>query len=211
MAPSSSDEPSAQPVGEDKQRATVTRLLREWQAGEDGAFDALLPMVYAELRRLARSALRKERAGHTLQTTALVHEAYLRLAGSDSGPDTRRRFMGVAANVMRRVLVDHARRRKSKKRGGDEPALRVDTLEPLLAAPSGERDIVDIIELDEALERLLKEDERSGRAVELHYFGGLSYPEVAAALGVSEATVDRDLRFARAWLYRQLETGGKAP
>ena len=119
--------------------------------------------------------------------------------------------MGVAANVMRRVLVDHARRRKSKKRGGDEPALRIDTLEPLLAAPSGERDIVDIIELDEALERLFKEDERSGRAVELHYFGGLSYPEVAAALGVSEATVDRDLRFARAWLYRQLETREKAP
>ncbi len=203
MTPSPSDEPP--PVADADQQATVTRLLREWQAGEEGAFHALLPMVYGELRRLARSALRRERAGHTLQTTALVHEAYLRLAGSDSGPDTRRRFMGVAANVMRRVLVDHARRRKSKKRGGDMAPLRLDTLEPLLAAPSGERDLIDIIVLDEALEELMEQDERPGRAVELHYFGGLSYAEVAEALDVSEATVDRDLRFARAWLYRKLD------
>lgn len=179
----------------------VTRLILAWKDGRSEAFDELLPLVYAELRRLASQALRGEASGHTLRTTALVHEAYLRLVGADVDWVGSRHFMRVAARAMRRVLVDHARRRRSEKRGGGAVALGLDTLEAVLPAASRPDDVID---LDEALERLLALEERKGRAVELHYFGGLSYEEVAEALEVSAATVHRDLRMARAWLYKEL-------
>jgi RNA polymerase sigma factor (TIGR02999 family) len=183
----------------------VTRLLVAWREGDRAALDDLLPLVYAELQRQARFALRREAEGHTLQTTALVHEAYLRLVGADLEWEGSRHFMRVASRAMRRVLVDHARGRLSRKRGGGEPALGLDTLEGIIPAASRSEDL---IELDEALERLLALDERTGRAVELHYFGGLSYDEIANALEVSPATVHRDLRFGRAWLYKELQGDG---
>ena len=178
----------------------VTQLLVAWQSGEETALDDLLPIVYAELRRLASSALRGEARGHTLQTTALVHEAYVRLVGSDVAWEGSGHFMRVAARAMRRVLVDHARKRKSGKRGAGVAAIDLDSLEGVLP---GDARPDEILELDEALERLIALEERKGRAVELHYFGGLSYEEVAEALDVSPATVHRDLRMARAWLLKE--------
>ena len=179
----------------------MTQLLVAWQNGEENALDALLPIVYAELRRLASSALRREGRGHTLQTTALVHEAYVRLVGSDVAWEGSGHFMRVASRAMRRVLVDHARKRRASKRGGGAAPLDLDSLEGGLP---GDAPPEEIIELDEALERLIALEERKGRAVELHYFGGLSYEEVAEALDVSTATVHRDLRMARAWLLKEL-------
>ena len=179
----------------------VSALLLDWSEGREEALDDLLPLVYGELRRVARFALRREAAGHTLRTTALVHEAYLRLVGTDLEWDGARHFMRVAARAMRRVLVDHARKRRSQTRGGGVRPLGLDTLEGILP-DEGRPEAV--IELDEALERLIALEERKGRVIELYYFGGLSYDEVAAALGISAATVHRDLRMARAWLYKEL-------
>lgn len=179
----------------------VTRLLLDWRDGHEEAFDQLLPLVYDELRRLASRALTGEAEGHTLRTTALVHEAYVRLVGTDVAWEGSRHFMRVAARAMRRVLVDHARARKSKKRGGGKAAYPLDSLEGVLPGSARPEDVLD---LDEALERLIALEERKGRAVELHYFGGLSYDEVAEALDISAATVHRDLRMARAWLYKEL-------
>lgn len=187
--------PSPAPPGE------VTRLLEAWKNGRERAFDDLVPLVYDELRRLARSAMRGEREGHTLRTTALVHEAYMRLVGTDVAWGGSGHFMRVAARAMRRILVDHARRRRRQKRGDGAEAVGLDTLEEFLPADS-RPDAV--LELDEALGRLAKLEERKAQAVELHYFGGLSYEEVADALEVSPATVHRDLRMARAWLYKEL-------
>lgn len=179
----------------------VTRLLLAWKDGEQEAFDDLIPLVYDELHVLASRSLRGEAAGHTLRTTALVHEAYVRLVGADVDWHGSRHFMRVAARAMRRVLVDHARKRASKKRGSGASPLSLDTLERILPADARPPEL---LELDEALERLFTLHERKGRAVELHYFGGLSYDEVADALEVSPATVHRDLRMARAWLYKEL-------
>ncbi len=194
------------PDGDSEGRAAaprdVTRLLVAWSGGEEEALDSLMPLVYSELRRLASRALRGERAGHTLQTTALVHEAYVRLVGADVDWEGSRHFMRVAARAMRRVLVDHARRRQSQKRGSGAAPIDLDSLEGVLP---GEGRPEDVLELDEALERLIALEERKGRAVELHYFGGLSYEEIAVALDVSPATVHRDLRMARAWLYKELQ------
>jgi len=184
----------------------VTQLLRDWEAGEDGAFDALIPLVYDELRRMASLALRAEGQGHTLRTTALVSEAYLRLVSADVHWDGSRHFMRVAARAMRRVLVDHARRRLRKKRGDGVHPVGLDTLEPFLADP-GRPEI--LLDLDEALDGLMALDERKGRVIELHYFGGLSYDEVARALDISPATVHRDLRMARAWLAKELSDDGR--
>lgn len=166
------------------------------------AFDELLPLVYDELRVLARRTLRGEAEGHTLRTTALVHEAYVRLVGADVDWQGSGHFMRVAARAMRRVLVDHARKRMSKKRGSGASPVSLDTLEGILPVDAPPKELLD---LDEALERLFTLDERKGRAVELHYFGGLSYDEVGEALDVSPATVHRDLRMARAWLYKELQ------
>ena len=186
---------------QDPPKSDVTRLLIDWRDGDGDAFDKLLPLVYEELRGLARRALRGEAAGHTLRTTALVHEAYVRLVGTEVEWEGSGHFMRVAARAMRRVLVDHARARKSQKRGGGAPAIALDMLSGVL--PDASRPD-DVIELDEALERLIALEERKGRAIELHYFGGLSYEEVAEALEVSPATVHRDMRMAKAWLFKEL-------
>lgn len=177
----------------------VGRLLREWRAGNQSSLDQLMPVVYEELHAIARRQLRGERSGVTLQTTALLHEAYLRLAASDVPWEDRRHFFAVAARTMRRVLVDHARARGRVKRGG---GVRMVTLDSQLA-PAADA-TVDIAALDEALERLSSLDERKARIVELHYFGGLSYDETAEALAISPATVHRELRLAKAWLFREL-------
>jgi RNA polymerase sigma factor (TIGR02999 family) len=177
----------------------VSPLLRAWHAGDEGALEQLMPLVYEELHRLARRYLRSERTDHTLQTTALLHEAYLRLAGTDIDWDGRVHFLAVAAQTMRRILVDHGRARNREKRGGG--AVRITLEEGLAAAP--ERGI-DVVALDEALDRLSTLDPRKGRIVEAFYFGGLTYEETAQAVGISPATVHRELRLARAWLYNEL-------
>lgn len=179
----------------------ATRLIQAWQNGDESALEELLPLVYGELQRLAHHALQRESVGHTLQTTALVHEAYVRLVRADVNWEGSGHFFGVAARAMRRVLVDHARKRSSLKRGEAPQPVALDSVEGLLV---GESRTDDLLDLDEALDRLLALDERKGRAIELHYFAGLSYDDIAEALEVSPATVHRDLRLARAWLYKEL-------
>lgn len=179
----------------------VTLLLARWAKGNEEALDELTPLVYKQLRQLAASYLRKERLGHTLQPTALVHEAYLRLV-DQSSPNWQNRshFYGVAARLMRQILVDHARRRQAGKRAG----LKV----PLEQAVSFQRDRSrDLVALDMGLTALEKVDPRKCRAVELRYFGGLSTEEIAQALEVSANTVLRDLRMAEAWLHEEMRSG----
>jgi RNA polymerase sigma factor (TIGR02999 family) len=177
----------------------VSRLLLAWRRGDATALERLLPLVYDELHGIARRQMRGERPDHTLQTTALIHEAYLRLCGADVTWEGRVHFLAVAAQTMRRILVDHARARSRVKRGGGVDAVTLDEA----LAPSPERP-PDVVALDEAIGQLSALDERKARVVELHYFGGLTYDETAAALGVSAATVDRELRLAKAWLHQQL-------
>lgn len=176
----------------------VTRMLREWSAGDPSAADRLLPVVYGELHRLAASYLKRERTGHTLQPTALVNEAWLKLAGQGSPWQNRAHFLGIAAQAMRRILVDHARRKSAQKRGED--GLRV-TLADVAAKENNE---VDLVHLDVALEKLAALDERQARMVTMRFFAGLTVEETAEALGVSEKTVKRDWAAARAWLRREL-------
>jgi len=187
--------------------ADVTGLLAAWGAGDRAALDALLPLVYDELRRQARSALRGEGAGHTLQPTALVHEAYLRLADGRPGPwRSRGEFFGIAARCMRQVLVDAARTRQAAKRGGGAHAVTLGDADALAAgAAGGEVAGVDVLALDAALERLAALDPDQARLVELRYFAGLTIDDTAAALGVSPATVSREWSVARRWLRRALE------
>ncbi len=177
----------------------VTRMLREWSAGDPSAADRLLPVVYGELRRLAAACLRRERSGHTLQPTALVNEAWLRLADQSTPWQNRAHFLGVAAGAMRRILVDHARRRQAKKRGGE--VLRVTLTDGVAAGPGNE---LDLVRLDEALERLAALDERQARMVTMRFFAGLTVEETAEALDVSEKTVKRDWAAAKAFLLREL-------
>lgn len=180
----------------------VTDLLCAWGAGETGASEELVPLVYAELRRQARRVLRREGEGHTLQPTALVHEAWLRLDGQhDARWESREQFFAVAATMMRRVLVDHARARRARKRGGGGAQV---TLGEAAHAVATAED-VDVLALDDALGRLATIDPRKARLVELRYFAGLTMPEAAAALGVSLATVGREWAVARMWLRRELE------
>ena len=185
------------------ERRTATVLLQAWRGGDRDALDRLLPAVYGELSGLARRALQAERTDHTLQTRALVHEAYIRLVDADISFQDRAHFMAVAARTMRRVLVDHARARRRDKRGGG--AVRIDLDKVEIAAPDTRLDILD---LHDALERLAAFDSRKSAIVELHFFGGLSYDETAEAVGVSAATVDRELRMAKAWL--KVELGATA-
>jgi RNA polymerase sigma factor (TIGR02999 family) len=181
---------------------SVTELLHAWRAGDAGAGDALVPLVYAELRRQAQRALRREGEGHTLQATALVHEAWLRLDGQhDARWESRTQFLAVAAQMMRRVLVDHARTRRALKRGGGGTQVTLGHAGNA-AAPS---DQVDVLALDDALARLAVIDPRKARLVELRYFAGMSIPEAATALGISQATVGREWAVARMWLRRELE------
>ena len=181
----------------------VTELLQAWGAGDARAPEALVPLVYAELRRQAKRALRREGEGHTLQATALVHEAWLRLDGQhDARWESRTQFLAVAAQMMRRVLVDHARTRRALKRGGGETHVTLGGASNAAALP----DTVDVLALDDALARLATLDPRKARLVELRYFAGMSIPEAATALGISVATVGREWAVARMWLRRELES-----
>lgn len=179
----------------------ITEMLREWSDGKQEALDALLPLVYDELHRQAASFLRRERVGHTLQTTALIHEAYLKLIDQRMvNWQNRAHFFGVAAQAMRRILVDYAKARHREKRGGSNEDL---PLEAITLVMSGERSI-DLEALDEALTRLSMMDERQARIVELRYFSGLSIEETAEALRISTATVKTDWKSAKAWLHQEI-------
>jgi RNA polymerase sigma-70 factor (ECF subfamily) len=179
----------------------VTQLLLEWGAGDRDALDRLLPVVFDELRRLAHSYLRRERADHTLQPTALVNEAYLRLVDQRGFTwQNRAQFFGIAANLMRQILVDHARKRAAEKRGGSDKR-RLSLTQAGLVAHEPE---VDVLALDEALGRLNEFDPQQARVVELKFFAGLTIEETAEVLNVSHATVEREWKLARAWLRREL-------
>jgi RNA polymerase sigma factor (TIGR02999 family) len=185
---------------------SVTQLLIRWKTGDSSALETLLPLVYAELHKIARGYLASERPDHTLQTTALVHEAYLRLVDQSPGKgaiENRAHFLGIAARLMRQILVDHARARLAEKRGAgciitlEEPGYVVNNQAP------------DVIALDDALTELARLDERQARIVELRFYAGLSIEEVALALHISPATVKRDWTAARLWLYRELNRGSR--
>jgi RNA polymerase sigma factor (TIGR02999 family) len=189
------DEPLASPH-------RVTQLLTEWSHGEDAALAELTPLVYEELRRIAHRHMGGQRPGHTLQTTALVNEAYLRLT-DQTNPNwqSRAHFFAVAARAMRQIVVDYARSQRSQKRGGG--ALKVELDEAAIVSPEQSKEIVD---LHEALERLAALDSRKAQVVELKYFGGLNYDEMAEVLKISRVTVRRDWEFARAWLHTELHS-----
>ncbi|MEK6703320.1 MAG: sigma-70 family RNA polymerase sigma factor [Planctomycetota bacterium] len=181
----------------------VTGLLKRLSDGDSRAVDVLLPVIYDQLRGLAGSFLRRESPGHTLQTTALVHEAYLKLVGQDQAKyDGRAHFFAVAAQAMRRILVNHARDGNRLKRGGGMRRVELD--ESAIVGPAED---MDLVALDESLVRLAELDERKARTVEMRFFAGMSIEETASALGVAPATVKRDWDFARAWLYRDLSRG----
>lgn len=182
------------------QRTEITRLLEAWSGGDRQALDSLTPHIYEELRQLAERYMRNEKPGHTLQPTALVHEAYERLIDVDLPWRNRAHFLGVAAQVMRRILVDHARSRNARKRGVDYSRVSLDdALE--LAAESDEL----VLGLDDALAKLGRFDELKSRILEMRFFGGLTYDQAAAALDISPATLDRELRLAKAWLKHELQ------
>jgi len=178
------------------QPANFTQLLTDWRDGNPQALERLTPLVYDELRRLARNYMRGERGGHTLQATAVVHEAFLRLIGGNVELQDREHFFALASRLMRRVLVDHAKSRSRAKRnaGGREPE------QEQKVAVAG----FDVVALDEALESLQQMEPRLARAIELYYFGGLTYDQIAAATGASAATVHRDIRLGRAWLLEEI-------
>jgi len=177
----------------------LTMLLRQWKNGNEEALDQLMPLVYNELRRLAGRYLSGERPGHTLRATELVHETYMRLIGAEIDWQDRAHFYAVAARVIRRILVDHANSRNYRKRGGDVERVPLD--ESLVIGAEAPEIIVN---LDEALRRLAVVDSRKSDIVQCLYFGGMTYDETAAALNISAATVDRELRIAKAWLHREL-------
>ena len=183
-------------------RSDVTELLHAHAAGEPGALEELLPRVYDELRRIARGRLRRERTGHTLDPTDVVHEAFIKLLPLDRVDwKSRAHFFAVASRAMRNVLVDHAVRRQAVKRGGGRSAVTLDEL-----VETGPLPLDELVALGDALATLERLDERQARVVECRFFGGLSLEETAAALGISPATVSRDWTFARAWLHRALST-----
>lgn len=188
-----------------KNRQAVTRLLSAWRAGDTSALQQLTPLVYEELRLLARRYMRRERTSHTLQATAVVHEAFVRMVDMEIAWQDRNHFYAVAATLMRRILVDHAKSKSRNKRGGDAQICSLEVPDvstaTTLSAGNGTYDVLDI---DEALQQLNKVDERLAQTIELHYFGGLTCPEIAIATNVSEATVNRDLRLAKAWMLKEL-------
>jgi RNA polymerase sigma factor (TIGR02999 family) len=179
--------------------AQVTDLLVAWSEGDKAAYDQLVPLVYDELHRLAHRYMSGERSGHTLQTTALVDEAYLRLVDQKVHWQNRSHFFAIAAQVMRRILVDYARQRHYAKRGGGAQKVELDEAMLMARERSAE-----LIALDDALKRLAEFDERKSRVVELRFFGGLTVDEIAKVLGISPNTVDRDWSTARAWLYKEV-------
>jgi RNA polymerase sigma factor (TIGR02999 family) len=178
----------------------VTRMLLDWSRGDQQALDRLMPLLYDELRLIARRYLRRERQDHTLQTTALVHEAFIRLIDQQQVSwQNRAHFFAIAAQMMRRILVDHARGQQADKRGGEAPKLSLDE-----AMDVAEQQAVDLIALDDALSTLTRLDAQQCRIVELRYFGGLTVEETAEALRISPATVKREWSMAKAWLHREL-------
>jgi RNA polymerase sigma-70 factor, ECF subfamily len=182
---------------------SVSYLLQRWGAGDRAALDQLLPLVYDELRRMARRYMGQQSADHTLQTTALIHEAYLRLIGQEEKQwENRAHFFGVAAQAMRHILVDYARARQTAKRGGEARAVSLEE-----AAYVSDERAAELVALDEALAQLTQLAPRQSRVVELRYFGGLSVAEIAEVLQVSTDTVTRDWNQAKAWLYRELSKG----
>jgi RNA polymerase sigma factor (TIGR02999 family) len=197
VVPPRGDEPAGPPPGE------VTLLLLEWGSGNAAAMERLVPLIYEELRSMAARYLRRENPGHTLQPTALVHEAYLKLVDQKRVHwKNRAHFYGVAAQAMRRILLDHARSRDAAKRGGGRTRVAVSDT-PGGAQPRE----IDLIALDQALNRLSALDGEQARIVELRYFGGLTIDETAEVVGVSTATIERDWRSARAWLHQELQRG----
>ncbi len=190
----------------DNDGGQVTQLLKAMHAGDTQAAESLLPLVYAELHRLARGYMRRERPDHTLQATALINEAYLRLVGEDIDWNSRAHFIGLAANVMRRVLVDYARAHNAEQRGG---GLQRVEMQDELAISAEQLDQVE--HLDEALKKLERENPRQARVVELRYFGGLSVEEIGALLQIAPRSVKRDWALARIWLFRELRPGAKDP
>ena len=180
----------------------VTQLLTEWQRGDQAAFDRLVPIVYDELRRVARARLRLERDDHTLETTALVHEAYVRLVDFNRMTlRDRSHFFAMASRLMRQILVDHARRKHADKRGGGAGQVSLHAADPAVPGQS-----LDLLALDEALNQLVAFDARLCQVVELRFFGGLSIADTASALDVSTATIERDWVVARAWLHQRLSS-----
>lgn len=180
----------------------LTQLLGAWRAGDAQALDRLVPLVYRELQRLARRAMRGERDGHTLQTTALVHEAFIALADAQVAWVDRAHFYAIAARQMRRILVNHGEAHRAAKRGGGAVHAPLDDALDVVGTASAE-----ISDLDDALRRLEAFDARKAQILELHYFGGLTYDEMAEVLQLSASTIDTELRFARAWLRAQLIGG----
>jgi RNA polymerase sigma factor (TIGR02999 family) len=180
-------------------QANFTQLLTDWRSGHPQALDRLTPLVYDELRRLARSYMRAERGSHTLQATAVVHEAFLRLVQANVALQDRAHFFALASRLMRRVLVDHAKSRSRVKRNAGAHEVPPEEDPQIELAMD-----VDVIALDEALESLMQLEPRLAQVVELHYFGGMTYEEIAASVGSSAATVHRDIRLARAWLLNQI-------
>jgi len=180
---------------------TLSELLRAWQLGDSQALDRLIPLVYNELRRVARAQLRREQPGHSLQATALVHEMYMRLTDADRMTiNNRTHFFAVAGRLMRQVLVDHARRKNAAKRGGDATIVTLSDGAPASVKPM----TVDVLALEEALDELATFDPRQRDLVELRYFAGLTIDEAAAALNISPATAEREWATAKAWLYMKL-------
>jgi RNA polymerase sigma factor (TIGR02999 family) len=177
----------------------VTQLLLDWSRGDQAALDRLMPIVYDELHRLAQYYMARERPGHTLQTTALIHEAYLRLVDQQVAWQNRAHFFSIAAQVMRRILVDHARAHHVAKRGGGQLKVTLDAAAEVAQEPDA-----DLVALDEALQSLAAIDRRQSQIVELRFFGGLSIEETAEVLGVSHTTVEKEWSLARAWLLREL-------
>ena len=189
----------------EKNPGALTQLLIAWSQGDANALEQLTPLVYAELRKLAHRYMNRERAGHTLQTTAVVHEAFLRLLGNpQENWQNRAHFYAIAAQMMRRILVDYARANSRAKRGGEATRVALEDVDAPIAEPALDPDV---IALDEALDKLAEIDPRRSRVVELRFFGGLSVEETARALQVAPDTVVRDWRVARAWLFRYLNHG----
>lgn len=188
-----------EPIAEN--RHNLTQMLKKWSSGDTRVLDELMPFVYEELRRQAARYLRKERSNHTLQTTALIHEAYLKLIDQKNVEwQNRSHFFAIAAQAMRRILVDYARERNREKRGGAAENLPIEEAQFVISKEKS----IDLVALDEALTRLAEFDERQARIVELKFFSGLDTDETAEVLGVSNATVRRDWNMAKAWLYQQI-------
>jgi len=186
--------------------AEVTILLQQWSGGNKDALDQLMPIVYAQLRKLAAYSLRGERPDHTLRATELVHEAYVKLIDCEIPWQSRAHFYAVAAKVLRHILVDHAKSNRREKRGGGGEKVPLDE-----AVLIGEQASSEVVGLDEALRRLAANDERKSQIIEFTFFGGMTHEEIAAVLNISPRTVQRELRVAKAWLYRELAPGQSGP